>query len=252
MSISPELCRTRAGMTLLEVVLAMAVMAMLAATVFLMVETTMRATVIIQESWTRQQQIDRLTYLCRHTLRNLPRSATITGGVEDVDGKEMPVLTFKNLPGLEVFGSTGQAEEEIPLMGIPRLGGGYPLAVRILTPPPEGGLDEPAEDYITLVQDLAVLEWRFFQTGDEEWRYEWTDEQNRPSLIQLVLMAIEETRTNRATFWIPIRQAVFQESESMPSGGSQNPPKTDRPDTPTTPPGTQQPRQGNQGPPPGR
>lgn len=247
-------------MTLLEVVLAMAVMAMLAATVFLMVETTMRATVIIQESWTRQQQIDRLTYLCRHTLRNLPRSATITGGIEDVDGKEMPVLTFKNLPGLEVFGSTGLPEEEIALMGIPRLGGGYHLAVRILTPPPDGGLDEPIEDYITLVQDLAALEWRFFQTGDEEWRYEWTDEQNRPSLIQLVLMAIEETRTNRATFWIPIRQAVFQESnQSAPSGGgpSQGPspdsPTTQpgRPGTPAASPGTQAPRPGGGGPAPG-
>ncbi len=215
---------TRAGMTLLEVVLALSVLAMLAATIFLMVETTMRATVIIQESWTRQQQIDRLTYLCRHTLRNLPRSATIAGGFEDVDGREMPVLTFKNLPGLEVFGSTGQADEELSLMGIPRLGGGYHLAVRIVTPPPEGGLDEPIEDFITLVQDLAVLEWRFFQTGDEEWRYEWTDEQNRPSLIQLVLMAIEETRTNHATFWIPIRTAVFQDSSgSVPSGGGSAP-----------------------------
>lgn len=240
-------------MTLLEVILALAVLAMLAATVFLMVETTMRATVIIQESWTRQQQIDRLTYLCRHTFRNLPRSATITGGVEDVDGKEMPVLTFKNLPGLEVFGSSGQNEEEISLMGIPRLGGGYHLAVRILTPPPEGRLDEPTEDYITLIQDLAVLEWRFFQTGDEEWRYEWTDEQSRPSLIQLVLMAIEESRTNRATFWIPVRQAVFQESDqSAPSGGSPNSPQNPNPSQPNRPGGgsgtPQTPNPGGRGP----
>lgn len=224
-------------MTLLEVVLALAVLAMLAATIFLMVETTMRATVIIQENWTRQQQVDRLTYLCRHTLRNLPRSATITGGIEQVDGKEMPVLTFKNLPGLEVFGTSGLPDEEISLMGTPRLGGGYHLAVRILTPPPEQRLDPPTEDYITLIQDLSVLEWRFFQTGDEEWRYEWTDEQNRPSLIQLVLMAIEESRTNRATFWIPIRQAVFQESGgSVPSGGSPNPPQeTPGPNPPAQP-----------------
>lgn len=198
-------------MTLLEVILALAVLAMLASTIFLMVETTMRASVILQETWTRQQQIDRLTQLLRKNFRNLPPSATIEGGYEEIEGKDMPVLTFKNLPSLEVFGSSGQAEEEISLMGIPRLGGGYHFAARILTPPLDGSLDEPTEDYITLIQDLLVVEWRFLTDGDEEWRYEWTDLQSRPALVELALMAIEETRTNRALFWIPIRQASFQE-----------------------------------------
>jgi prepilin-type N-terminal cleavage/methylation domain-containing protein len=203
--------RARSGMTLLEVILALAVLTILAATVFLMVETTMRASVIIQETWTRQQQIDRLTQLCRHIFRNMPPSATIEGGYEEIDGQDMPVLTFKNLPALDVLGTTGQANEEIAFMGLPRLGGGYHFAVRILTPPANGRLDEPDEDYITLIQDLIALEWRFLADGDEDWRYEWTDAGTRPALIELALMAIEETRTNRALFSIPVRQAVSQQ-----------------------------------------
>jgi prepilin-type N-terminal cleavage/methylation domain-containing protein len=81
-----RLARSR-GFTLLEVMMAIAILSILTGVLFSMVRVTMETVADFSQLQTRQQQVSGLLELCRSTFRSLPNSAILEGRIREEEGK---------------------------------------------------------------------------------------------------------------------------------------------------------------------
>jgi type II secretory pathway component PulJ len=91
--------RRRQSFTLLEVMLALAILVLLTGALFALVQGSLTATAILDQKQHRQAQVDGFLQLCQETFQRLPPRAILQSGVVEVKGGFVPVLVVHNAPG---------------------------------------------------------------------------------------------------------------------------------------------------------
>ncbi|MCP5558653.1 MAG: prepilin-type N-terminal cleavage/methylation domain-containing protein [Verrucomicrobiaceae bacterium] len=196
------------GFTLMEMMIALAIMALLFAGVFGAANGTLDLSNDIVS--TQGQAVMRQNFLefLRRSFRNLPPEAEMRLIVQSSGGSYMPTLNFVNAG--TSFSPAGPLppDSSIDVFAEQRPGGLLRISLRLLDPQQTQSLrsgqpvryanDQPI---FPLVENVRQFEWRVFDGQSSRWENNWRDAR-RPLLAEMKLKLGDGEET-RAVFWIP-------------------------------------------------
>lgn len=177
-------CPRLRGMTLFEVVLAMAILVGIAGGVLLTLRTSVETSVRVA----RVRDDDAIVYsfveMMRDTLRNLPGNAGFQALV-DKSGSPPSWRVVIEEPGRALgFGQVSFDRQRVVLETERRAGG--LLAAQVTAFPRTRKLsDEPVP--LVLLDDLELITWRFYDPRSQIWQEDWQDGGFRPTAVELTL-----------------------------------------------------------------
>lgn len=218
----PSARRWQGAFTLFEIVVVVAIFALLAGGIYATVGAALRATATLSEENIQQQRLNALVNLLRRTLHNLPANAIFSGGVRLQDGNGVPEIVLRDAPGAFSWGLSAPANATIFLSIRPRLGGGKELSLMQL----EGSLTEIERrdalgggKWLKLLPDLRNAAWRFYDRNQQDWVEEWQEAAGRPPMIELTLEMLGEEAPRRYVFWLPPVKIYQPPTTAAPAGG---------------------------------
>ncbi len=233
----------RRGFTLLEVVIAVTILALLTGSIYGLLRQSVMAAADLETAEKEDQAIHHFIELCRSTLESLPGGATFTAEVIEegamrqeltISGVfdafsfgEDPVSESDTVLGLQPYESPSGAESHTPLYTIaisredfaPQ-GEDGEMAIRV------GGNDEffaPDEEgryWLPLLPAIASLQWQFWDEDEEIWIETWDDEESRPPMIELQLQPAGRSLPIRVVYDIPPVPELVAEAETATSSAA--------------------------------
>jgi type II secretory pathway pseudopilin PulG len=196
--------RRRAGYLLLEVILALAILTIVVALVFRIIQTTVRVTSDVQYLQSEQEHADGLYELLRKHFDSMPPTAEFqTRRVQndlELIFLEAP-FHFSWTPSGPQFGSTVIAARR-------QADGHYTLAV--VQEPEDASVSyaasgQPANvTWVPVVSGLREFNWRFFDGHTHEWKTDWKDPGAKPTLFECTFEVSGQAGPTRAVFRWPI------------------------------------------------
>ncbi len=229
MCIDPNRRAGARAFTLLEVAIGVTVLAVLAGTMFTIVQGSLQAAGEIQIVQRDNRRIERYVTLLRQYFRTLPTNATM--GLKLIERSPvMQEITFHGAPEMFVWGEQPVNREPLTLslrrypeaMVTPDTPEFYLGLTRpaFFRPKPGEGLrealmsasvtypvgprdlpivaDEKTRYWLPIVPALRSMTWRFYQTEKKRWVEESSP--TRPPLVELVLLPYERNTPIRVVF----------------------------------------------------
>lgn len=190
------------GFTLLEVVLSMGILALIAASVYAIANSSITASREAMEQQLILRRLDAFLRVTRGALLNLPAQATVSLEIVRGEGGDPePRLTLGNVQGL--FGLPSLGGGSLVLAARPRADGTRTITmIRIPARASERELATAlAAPGIPLLPKVRKPRWSFFD-GDS-WREEWPPGSPRPTLIRLQFEIDRIPDPVEAIFFLP-------------------------------------------------
>lgn len=251
MNASPIRNERRHGFTLLELVLALTILAMLTTTVFSIVRASMDNAMFTQQLQKENDEVNRFVALCRQAFQSLPSTAILTLTITDTAQPVKQELTLSGAPDAFSFGVNPMSYKDTILCIRPDYAAtqasqdGQPLYYLglsredlIPTDPNQGpaisqttGNDVSAPDdqgryWMPLISNALSLTWRFYKVADDTWVEEW-DSTDLPQLVEMNLLLQDRTLPLRVVFALPTIKLAGANPSLVPrttttSSGSSN------------------------------
>jgi prepilin-type N-terminal cleavage/methylation domain-containing protein len=265
---------SRSGFTLIEVVVALTILAMMTGTLFSIIQGSVRAASQIELLQRENDSINRLLDVLRKTFTTLPSTATLELVLTDLNASDQQELTITGAPNTFGFGikpisysptilslrpdAAARVDEAGNLL--------YSLSISrtdLIPPTDDKGLapnqeldgvlaqDEQGRNWMPLLPEVSTLKWRFYKLSEDTWFEEWS-ESAWPDLIEIQLLMRDRLTPTRMVFSVPTltltagtRTATSSPSStttpsssstSAPSGTSAPPASTRPGSTPTATP----------------
>lgn len=188
----------RRAFTLIEVIFAVMILALLAGVLFKLVQGTLEAAVDLNIKQSQNQELNGLAEVCRQTFQTLDGSTQFTAQVKPATGGGyVQEISIRNAP--LAFAWTGSGLEQGTTLIAPRPQANGLLAfclqhqieedptVADPTEARQSAAQDATPKWFVLVRDLKKMEWRFFDPRAREWRKEWQEPTFRPSMLELTL-----------------------------------------------------------------
>jgi len=180
----PRLLRKRA-FTLLEVMLAVAILALIAVSIFRFVMATVTAVQVSSEQIRDTVLMEAFSHYLREQMQALPpgRQGAIIGEAHRFDGVSTDELRWVCGPGPGLF-TRNASGEWFSTLTIQRakLGKGYVLGLR------RQDVDARTEpSWLPLLGGINAFEVRYFDPRAMAWMEKWTDNLVRPALVRIKL-----------------------------------------------------------------
>ncbi len=195
----------RGAFTLLEVILSMAILAMLAASVYAIVSSSISASRTAMDQQLTLRRLDAFLRVTRDAFVNLPGRASVLLQIAKTSGGQPePRLVLGNVQGL--FGMPSLGGGTLVLAARPRSDG--TRTITMLRIPPnctdrelEAAYDAPGTPLLPKIRKPA---WSFQspETGGE-WKIEWPEGSPRPSLVRLRFETDDLPDPVEAVFHVP-------------------------------------------------
>jgi len=215
------------GFTLLEVILALALLSLLSGMVFGIVRVAMRTAMETRQVQEENDQLNQFIRLCRHTFQNLPATAILNLTVTQSGTPVQQELLFSGVPECFPFGSNPISYEDSILglrpdieasqndesglvtyfIGLSREDlldteeNNHAGAIRASA----SGLAAPDAEgryWMPLLPGVLQLTWRFYDETEDIWHEEW-DSATLPPLVEMVLLMQDRTYPIRMVFALP-------------------------------------------------
>jgi len=225
-SLSPRHNRLKGGFTLLELILALGIFAIIAVGIFGVLDASMRTTQELYDAQRVTRQIGAFAELCRTTFSTLPATASFrVPPSEEAEGQE---VVFSDAPSIFAWGGNPLNYGTTTLAVRPQEDGHFNLSISrsdFAPPKEEGVFSEPSDSdpslepddqgryWLMLVADLEWARWRFFDPRLKEWVESWVQD-TRPPLVELSLLLPGDTVPFRAVF--PVA-ATEENSQATPT-----------------------------------
>ncbi len=219
--------------SLLEVVIALTILAMITGTLFAIIKGSVRGASDIERTQRENDQINRFLELCRITFQTMPSSATLTLKQLDASGmSSSQELAIAGVPTCFGFGAQPTSYEET-VIGLrpdviePTSEDGSPryllsvtrkdiIAASVdtrqvvvftngLDENPEYAPDEQQRTWVPLLRGVKMMKWRFFKDSSDEWLEDWS-ESKWPDLIELQLQMEGRSLPSRIVWAVPETQ----------------------------------------------
>jgi prepilin-type N-terminal cleavage/methylation domain-containing protein len=181
--------RGRRGFTLVEVILALGIFAVLAGAIFAAVQAVSNASAILGVEQLRARKTDALLSWMRQGFRALPARAEVVLRTRDSGAGGLAVeLIIRRAPGAFGLGEFDAAGADLVLGAIPDGRGGATLQVARF--PGTWTLDELSrnlrrEDWLPLFEGIRTLRWSFWSPEEKRFFEEWPEGSGRPVLVRL-------------------------------------------------------------------
>lgn len=214
--------------TLMEVVIALTILGMITATLFSIIQGSVRAAAQIEQLQRENDGINRFLELCRKTFTTLPSTATLTLTALDTNVDAGQELTISGAPNCFGFGMRPISYSDTILGLRPDPAGTVDANEAVLNylclsredliaqsdsrdialRQEVSGLAAPDEQgryWMPLVADVVSLKWRFYQEEDDTWLEEWS-ESGWPQLIEVQLLMRDRLTPLRMVYSLPVIQ----------------------------------------------
>jgi prepilin-type N-terminal cleavage/methylation domain-containing protein len=198
MSARPE-HRGRAGFTLLEVIIATVILAMLMFALYRFISTTLLALSATIELSDERQQVDAVGRLVQSQLNTLPGNGTtaaFVGKANQFHGLSSDELTWKCRAGEGLMTGAAPGEYRVTLTVQPSQDNSSELELgmrrELLTPETTSDPDfflrgggAAKYNWLPLIRPIAALEIRYWVPNSPTEVKQWTDLMNRPRFVHL-------------------------------------------------------------------
>lgn len=200
----------KSGFTLLEVMLAVALLALVGTSIYRFVETTLTAVRVSAEREKERSQIGAFAAYLQAQMQALPsaRAGAITGEPHRFNNIDCDELRWIAFPGSGLLTRHATGEWMVTLTTKQLQGGEYEMGLR--RQDVEAKKDA---QWLPLFRDVRGFEVRYFDKNRKEWMEKWTDPQTRPALIRVKLWRGLDSSPHEWILPIPVK--------AQPAGGGQ-------------------------------
>jgi prepilin-type N-terminal cleavage/methylation domain-containing protein len=235
----------RRGFTLIEVVVALTILAMMTGTLFAIIQGSVRAASQIELLQRENDSINRLLDVLRKTFTTLPSAATLELVLTDQNASDQQELTIVGAPNTFGFGIKPISYSPTTLGLRPDLDGrvdeaGNPLfslsisREDLIPPSDDSGVapsqeldgvlaqDEQGRTWMPLLHEVSSLKWRFYKLREDTWFEEWS-ESAWPDLIEIQLVMRDRLTPVRMVFSVPVLALTPGTGTSSSSSSSSTP-----------------------------
>ena len=215
------------GFSLLEIVIALAIMSLIASAVLSVLWQAGDTAADIRYLDRREEEINRFSDLLRQTIEGLPSDAEMTLTPPQDSNSGYHELKLENTPTAFVFGTrVGSAEEAYIAMipGEPSRFDGSPtfdlaLSRSDFAPSDSDGsgmvfnagenemlqTDQSGRYWLPLLTGVSGASWKFWDEDQEEWLDEWTDDDRLPTLLEFSLLDSGSSIPLQIVYQVPER-----------------------------------------------
>ena len=197
--------RRQSGFTLLEVVIVLAIVALLLSMIYSIAQGTLTLADDIRRAQRRDSRQQAFTGFCEHLFTNLPATAVMKLRTTQDGGQYLTQLDLENVPS--PFDGSPNCLVSLFTESVP--GGGLRLRLSC-----RKFADPKQSVSVVLFEDLSQCEWRAFNPATRQWTTIW-DKPSQPLLLELSLTQANDRR--HWTFWIAPNEAVALSTPNPPS-----------------------------------
>lgn len=238
--------RARGGFTLLELVLAMLVMALLAGMIFGSAEGNMRLSNDVVRKQNEESEKTAFFELLSRRLGSLPGNTRMELKSTDAGSHYLSDLTLQNVPLAFTWGGTEKVAKAVQLSTVTRRDGFLDIVLRYYEEEilqdsdnvqSSAGVEPFAE--IVLLEDVRTFEWRVLDGRTMEWSYDWDLVGRLPLQMELTIAFGAEGEFIRQIFWITPKQDPEVMMRQLQQQGAQPTPVRPGDDDDDDPPDTE-------------
>jgi prepilin-type N-terminal cleavage/methylation domain-containing protein len=202
------------GFTLLELVIAMGLLAILVGMVFGTARTSLALGNNIVETQNREMLHHAFFELIHKKFSSLPGNTRFELKVSDSGSHYLSDLTLQNVPLAFTWGGQARIAKAVQLSTVKKRSGYLDVVLRYyeneILEDSAAAFKTAAGDTkpfaeIILLSDVAFCEWRVLDGRSMEWQYDWDLQGRLPLQIELTL-AIGKGEEIRQVFWVPPKQ----------------------------------------------
>jgi len=225
--------RQRQGFTLLELVIALLMVALLAGMIF----TTSYSTLALGNNVVKTQNEEMLRQaffdFMENSLSALPGNTRMELATSDSGSHYLTDLTLQNVPLSFTWGGEERTAKAIRLSTVKRRSGFIDIVLsyyenEIIEEESSSGSggtaprsDEEPFAEIVLLTDVAYFEWRVLDGRSMEYQYDWDLPGRLPLQMELICAFGADGGEMRHVFWIPPRQNPEVFMRQLQQGGGQ-------------------------------
>lgn len=220
--------RTQPAFTLLELVIALLLVALLSGMIF----TTAHSSLLLGNSVVKTQNEEMLHQaffdFMENSLSALPGNTRMELATKDSGSHYLTDLTLQNVPLSFTWGGEERTAKAIRISTVKRRSGFLDIVMSyyeneiIEEDPfaPKAANEKPFAE-IVLLTDIAYFEWRLLDGRTMEYQYDWDLPGRLPLQMELICAFGADGGEMRHVFWIPPRQNPEVFMRQLQQGGGQ-------------------------------
>ncbi|MDA0812862.1 MAG: prepilin-type N-terminal cleavage/methylation domain-containing protein [Verrucomicrobia bacterium] len=199
--------RYNEGFTLIEVVLGLALLALLIGGVFAVARGSLKVASEVTENQQYSMKIHSYLELLRRTFEGMPGNGQVLLRPLDARGSESEIA-FIEYPLAFAWSGIPAGSKAIVLRTVTTPNGWLESRIFYLDEEQSAEyindkrLDESAPN-LMIMDQMKMLQWRVYDQRNEEWVTEWDEQTARPSLIELNVQFLDGSNPVAVVFWIP-------------------------------------------------
>jgi prepilin-type N-terminal cleavage/methylation domain-containing protein len=232
-----------AAFSLLEVVIALTILALISTTLFAIIKGSVKGASDIQRTQRENDELNRFFELCRQTFHMMPASATFKLTATGQAGESSQELAISGVPFCFGFGTDPISYEATTIAlrpdlahpttedGAPRYTAG--ITRKDIVPSQADGqttgqpvsdptvIDDQGRYWMPVLPGVTLMKWRFFKDSSDEWLEDWSDSK-WPELVELQLQMEGRNIPIRMVWATPemtLRSATNKTPSSSTKGG---------------------------------
>lgn len=229
---SRSIRRRPGGFTLLELVLAMLVLALLVGMIFGSASANLELSNTVVRKQNEEGERNAFFELLNRRFGSMPGNARMELTWEDSGSHYLSDLTLQNVPLAFTWGGTEKVAKAIRLSTVKRRDGYLDIVLRyyeeeIIQDANNPDADRDAEPFaeVVLLEDVRTFEWRVLDGRSLEWRNDWDLVGRLPLQLELTIAFGAQGKWIRQVFWITPKQdpEVMMRQLQQGGGGQQVP-----------------------------
>ena len=202
----------RSGFTLLEVVIALLLLAMIVGMVFGIARTSLMLGKSIVTTQNAEMEQQAFFDLLSQRFSSLPGNTRFDLKAQDSGSRYLSDLTLQNVPMSFTWGGQERIAKAVQLSTVKKRSGFLDIVLRyyeneILEDSKatfgSSVLDKKPFAEIVLLEDVAYFEWRVLESRTMEWQYDWDIQGRLPLQLELTMAIGAKGGELRHVFWIP-------------------------------------------------
>lgn len=177
--------------TLLEVMVAVAIIGLIAVGIFRFVDSTLRVVQAMSQNGDGSEEMEALCRILQFQINDLPDPNIEPGGIlgqpHVFGGNSLDEMQWRSSAGSGLFTAfaTGDYEVTLRVQNEPSKGSTAQTSALGVRRVPVKTLNANEFNWVPILPGITGLEVRYFDPRSNNWQPKWTDRIARPSLIQL-------------------------------------------------------------------
>jgi len=223
---TPQPAVRRDGFTLLELVLAMLVMALLVGMIFGSASANLELSNTVVRKQNAESEKNAFFELLHRRFSSLPGNARMELTWKDSGARYLSDLTLQNVPLAFTWGGAEKVAKAVRLSTVERRDGYLDIVLsyfetEILEDSDNVEVDPDAEPFaeVVLLEDVRLFEWRVLDGRTMEWQEDWDLVGRLPLQLELVVGFGNDGAEIRQVFWITPKQDPEVMMRQLQQGG---------------------------------